>query len=43
LGEGDIIIIGSADEKIKAELGAKTAALELLKFKNRTNSNRSGT
>jgi len=43
LEEGDIIIIGSADEKIKAELGAKTAALELLKFKNRTNSNRSGT
>jgi predicted transcriptional regulator len=29
--EGDVIIIGSADEKIKAELGAKTAALELLK------------
>jgi hypothetical protein len=31
LKEGDIIIIGSADEKIKAELGAKTAALELLR------------
>jgi predicted transcriptional regulator len=31
LKEGDVIIIGSADEKIKAELGAKTAALELLK------------
>jgi len=35
LKEGDVIIIGSADEKIKAELGAKTAALELLKTKNR--------
>jgi ribosomal protein S25 len=35
LKEGDVIIIGSADEKIKAELGAKTAALELLKAKNR--------
>jgi predicted transcriptional regulator len=31
LKEGDVIIIGSADEKIKAELGTKTAALELLK------------
>lgn len=31
--EGDVIIIGTADEKIKAELGAKTAALELLKSK----------
>jgi hypothetical protein len=31
LKEGDVIIIGSADEKIKAELGAKTAALELLR------------
>ena len=31
LSEGDIIIIGSSDEKIRAELGAKTAALELLK------------
>jgi predicted transcriptional regulator len=28
---GDVVIIGSADEKIKAELGVKTAALELLK------------
>jgi predicted transcriptional regulator len=37
LKEGDVIIIGSADEKIKAELGAKTAALELLKTKNRKN------
>jgi hypothetical protein len=35
LNEGDVIIIGSADEKIKAEFGAKTAALELLKSKNR--------
>jgi hypothetical protein len=31
LNEGDVIIIGSSDEKIRAELGAKTAALELLK------------
>jgi len=31
LNEGDVIIIGSADEKTKAELGARTAALELLK------------
>jgi predicted transcriptional regulator len=31
LKEGDVIIIGSADEKIKAELGAKAAALELVK------------
>lgn len=31
LKEGDIIIVGSADEKLKAELGAKAAALELLK------------
>jgi predicted transcriptional regulator len=37
LNEGDVVIIGSADEKIKAELGAKTAALELLRSKNRTN------
>jgi predicted transcriptional regulator len=39
LKEGDVIIIGSADEKIKAELGAKTAALELIKTKNRRNVN----
>ena len=39
LKKGDIIIIGSADEKIKAELGAKTAALELLKTKDRPNIN----
>lgn len=37
LNEGDVIIIGSADEKIKAEFGAKAAALELLKSKNRAN------
>jgi len=29
--EGDVIIIGSADEKIRAEFGAKMAALQLLK------------
>ena len=33
LDEGDVVIIGSADEMIKAELGAKTAALELFKLK----------
>ncbi|MEM2972281.1 MAG: DUF4443 domain-containing protein [Candidatus Bathyarchaeia archaeon] len=32
--ENDIIIIGSANEKQTAELGAKTAALELLKQQN---------
>ena len=32
LEEGDVVIIGSADELIKAELGAKTAALELYKL-----------
>jgi hypothetical protein len=41
LTEGDVIIIGSADEKIKAEIGVKTAALELLRTKDRTNFNRS--
>ena len=41
LNEGDVIIIGSADEKIRAELGAKTAAVELLKSKNKTKFNRS--
>lgn len=35
LKEGDVVIIGSADEKIEAELGAKTASLELLKNKAR--------
>lgn len=39
LKEGDVIIIGSADERIKAEFGAKTAALELLKSKNRKSIN----
>jgi len=32
--EGDIIIIGSANEKISAEFGAKMAALQLLKSLN---------
>jgi hypothetical protein len=41
LNEGDVIIIGSANEKIKAELGVKAAALELLKTKDRINLNRS--
>jgi hypothetical protein len=36
LNEGDVIIIGSADEKMRAELGARTAALELLKSKSET-------
>jgi aminoglycoside N3'-acetyltransferase len=31
LKEGDVIIIGSANEKINAELGARTAALDLLR------------
>lgn len=31
LKEDDVIIIGSANEKIKAELGVKAAAIELLK------------
>ncbi|MGD0029333.1 MAG: DUF4443 domain-containing protein [Candidatus Bathyarchaeia archaeon] len=39
LNEGDIIIIGSAEGKIEAELGVKAAALELLKTKGRTNFN----
>jgi hypothetical protein len=33
LKDGDVIIIGSADEKIKAELGARAAALELVRSK----------
>jgi hypothetical protein len=37
LSEGDVLIIGSANEKIRAELGVKTAALELLKTKDRNN------
>ena len=40
VNEGDVIIIGSADEKIRAELGAKTAALELLKARYRSSFNR---
>lgn len=40
LNEADVVIIGSADEKIEAELGGKAAALELLKSGNR-NSRRS--
>jgi hypothetical protein len=31
LKDGDVIIIGSAEERIKAELGARAAAFELLK------------
>ncbi len=33
--EGDVIIIGSADDKRTAEFAARTAALKLLKSKNR--------
>lgn len=39
LEEGDVIVIGSADERFKAELGVKTAALELLKTKEGTDLN----
>lgn len=37
MNDGDVIIIGSADEKTSAELGAKTAAIQLLssKYKNK--------
>ncbi len=31
--EGDVIIIGSAEDKLAAEIGVKTAALELLRSK----------
>jgi len=41
LNEDDVIIIGSANEKIKAELGVKTAALELLKRKDTNGVDRS--
>jgi ribosomal protein S25 len=41
MNEGDVIIIGSADEKIRAELGAKTAALEILKTRYRSSFKRS--
>jgi len=37
LNEDDVIIIGSANEKIEAELGVKTAVLELLKTRDRNN------
>jgi predicted transcriptional regulator len=40
LKEGDVVVIGSADEKLKAAFGAKAAALELLKVKFGTNSNK---
>jgi hypothetical protein len=36
LKDGDVIIIGSADEKIKAELGAGAAALELIRSKTKS-------
>jgi predicted transcriptional regulator len=39
LKEDDVIIIGSADERFKAELGVRTAALELLKAKDGTKFN----
>ena len=35
LKEGDVLVIGSGEEKIRAELGAMVAALELLKSKKR--------
>jgi predicted transcriptional regulator len=38
LNEGDVIIIGSANEKTKAELGARAAALELLKTRTNNSS-----
>jgi len=41
LNEGDVVIIGSADEKFKAELGVRMAVLELLKTKDATKFNRS--
>ena len=36
LKEGDVIVIGSADDRFKAELGVRAATLELLKTKDRT-------
>jgi hypothetical protein len=36
LKEGDVIVIGSADDRFKAELGVRAAALELLKTKDKT-------
>jgi len=41
LNEGDVVIIGSADEKFKAELGVRMAVLELLKTKDATKFNKS--
>ncbi len=38
LNEGDVIIIGSANEKTKAELGARASALELLKTRTNNSS-----
>jgi predicted transcriptional regulator len=42
LNEGDVIIIGSADEKIRAELGARMAAIRLIECKSK-NDRRQGT
>jgi len=39
LKEGDVIVIGSADDRFKAELGVRAAALELLKTKDGTDFN----
>lgn len=36
LNEGDVIIIGSADDRTKAEIGARAAALQLLKTRTKT-------
>lgn len=36
LREGDVVIIGSASEKVNAELGARAAAFELLKTRTKT-------
>jgi hypothetical protein len=41
LNEDDVIIIGSANEKIKAELGVRMATLELLKTKEKNKPARS--
>jgi hypothetical protein len=40
LSEGDVIIIGSANEKMKAEFGARAAGLELLKTRAKTSPRR---
>jgi len=39
LKEGDVIVIGSAEDRFKAELGVRAAALELLKTKDGRNFN----